>query len=148
MIPEVWRFVRFAIVGVVNTLVTFIIYSLLLQYFSIETSYSLAFVAGVIISYVGNTIYVFSIQRTFSSLMRFPIVYVIQYLYGLGVLQILTHYIGLQPELAMIVVVISAVPLTFAFTKLTLMSSSRSAPTNVVEEGDTTSDARGGEGRR
>ena len=79
------RFVRFLLSGVFNTATTYGLYPVLLRFVLYRTSYSLAYIIGVVLSYFLNRVFVFRSNRGLSTAALFPVVYLIQYLAGLSV---------------------------------------------------------------
>jgi hypothetical protein len=51
------------------------------------------------------------------SALRFPGVYVVQYLYGLAALWLLIEIAQMPSEIAMLLVIVTSVPLTFLLTR-------------------------------
>ena len=58
---------------------------MLLRFVLYRTSYSLAYIIGVVLSYFLNRVFVFRSNRGLSTAALFPVVYLIQYLAGLSV---------------------------------------------------------------
>jgi len=52
--------------------------------------------------------------------MTFPLVYLVQYLVGALLLWLLVGKLGLQPTVALVVVVAATLPMTFALTRFLL----------------------------
>lgn len=116
------QFVRFVIGGGVNTAVTFAAYLLLVPILSPRAAYTLVYVFGIGLSYMINTYFVFHAQRTIRSGLQYPVVYVAQYLIGLAVLSLLTH-MAIDSRVAMALVIIVSLPVTFLLTRFVLKQS-------------------------
>ncbi len=98
-------FVGFAIVGAINTGFSFIIYLLLLKlglYYILASIVS--YMAGIIVSYILNTKFVFKEQKTMSNLSKFVSVYLTALIINLSLLYFLVDIIGMNPVLGQIAV--------------------------------------------
>ena len=78
--------VRFLIAGGINTLATYLLYLAVLLVAPYPLAYSLSYAAGIIISFILNSRFVFRVPLRWSRLLRYPVVYVAQYLLGLCVI--------------------------------------------------------------
>jgi putative flippase GtrA len=112
-------FVKFLFGGVANTAITYTAFVALAQLMSPSAAYTVSYVAGIGLSYLINSFFVFRVPASLRSVIRYPVVYLVQYILGLGVLLILTKF-GLASWSAMIGVIIVTVPITFALTRLVL----------------------------
>lgn len=107
------EFFRFLLVGVSNTVVTYVVYLLLLPLLPYLYAYTLSYCVAVMNSYFMNVLFVFRKKVTLHSFLKFPFVYVVQYFLGASILWLLVGQLGLAPAWAMIVVIIVTVPITF-----------------------------------
>ena len=82
-------FVRFVLAGALNTAATWGLFEVLRHALPHLLAYSLTYVIGIGIAYVLNTRFVFRTGASLRSALRFPLVYVGQYLYGLAVMWLL-----------------------------------------------------------
>lgn len=110
-------FTRFLISGVLNTGITYALYLGLLQLCSYQMAYTGAFVLGVFISYGLNAKFVFRTGVAIGSLIRFPVVYLAQYVLGLVLVSILAEFVGMATWLAPIFAILVTVPLTFVLSR-------------------------------
>lgn len=111
------RFARFLVSGVLNTAITYAIYLALLQFASYRTSYSIAYVAGIAVSYLLNRSFVFKRHGGWRTLLLFPLVYVAQYLFGIFTLWVWIDQAKLSETIGPLVVVALSVPLTYLLTR-------------------------------
>ncbi|MDF3197209.1 GtrA family protein [Pseudomonas sp. 1912-s] len=111
-------FSRFLLSGGFNTIVTYGAYLLLLKYFSYNTSYTMAYVGGIILAYVLNRFFVFGSHKGIKSVVLFPLVYLAQYLVSLIVLWAWVEKLGLDERAAPLLAIAITVPMTFILTKL------------------------------
>ena len=119
------QFVRFVGVGGINTLVTYILYVMLLQIFSYQVSYTITYVFGIFLSYWLNLKFVFKETGSKKKMLLFPLVYLLQYLLGIIIMYLVIEKLNIPKELAPIVVVIVTIPLTFLLSKIILTKRSQ-----------------------
>lgn len=111
------EFFRFLAVGAFNTAAGYVLYLGLLQVFGYRVAYSIAFVLGVLVSYALNTRYVFRQPFSFSKLLQFPLVYVVQYALGIALLFVLVEVLSIPAFVAPLIVVVVSVPVTFVLSR-------------------------------
>lgn len=114
------EFVRFLLVGAANTLSSYLLYLLLLVFFPYLIAYTLAYCAGIVVSYFLNTHFVFRRRVSLATFLAFPVVYFIQYGLGALVLWLLVDHAGIAPELAMAAVIAATIPVTFLASRFVL----------------------------
>jgi len=113
------EFVRFLLVGATNTLFSYLVYLLLLTVMPYMGAYTLAYAAGIVLSYFLNVRFVFRKRASLSTFFRFPFVYLIQYGLGALLLRLLVGA-GLDPRLAMAGVLVITIPVTFVASRFVL----------------------------
>jgi putative flippase GtrA len=113
------EFLRFLLVGISNTLVTYLLYLLLLNVLPYIAAYTIGYCAGIVLSYFLNVLFVFKKSVSLASFLKFPVVYVIQYSLGALVLWLLVGA-GISPTWAMIGVLIVTIPVTFIASRFIL----------------------------
>jgi putative flippase GtrA len=106
-------FLRFLFSGAINALVTYPLFVFLASVLPYGFAYTVTYVAGMILSYWLAAKFVFGTGFAIRSALHFPVIYVLQYLYGLGTLFILIDALGFSRHVAMLVVIITSFPLTF-----------------------------------
>jgi putative flippase GtrA len=79
-------FVKFLFVGGFNTLVTYVIYLFFLMYFQYNIAYGIAYVVGILSSYLMNSLIVFKEKLSIKKIIQFPFVYLFQYLVSIFLL--------------------------------------------------------------
>ncbi|MBN6053686.1 GtrA family protein, partial [Nonomuraea sp. RK-328] len=82
-------------------------------------AYTVSYATGIALSYLVNTAFVFRVRATVRSALRFPLVYLVSYLFGLALTVLLTGA-GLAPWLAVLPVTAATVPLTYVLSRLVL----------------------------
>lgn len=116
------EFIRFLVAGGVNTLVTYILYLLLLEAFHYTLAYSIAYLIGIVGSYYINCYLVFKEPPRLRSALRYPVVYLVQYLVGVLMLFVIVDWIGLDKRLAPLFVIAVTVPVTFLLSRFMIRS--------------------------
>ena len=114
------EFVRFLLAGATNTLLSYLLYLLLLIFLSYLPAYSVAYCAGIVLSYFLNVHFVFKERVSLASFLKFPIVYVIQYALGALTLWLLVDRAGIAPAIAMAGVIVVTIPVTFLTSRSVL----------------------------
>ena len=111
------EFLRFGFAGALGTAITYGIYVLLALAVAYVWAFTLSYVIGIFLSYTLNTWLVFREPWSWSRLVRFPIVYVVQYLFGLACLVVLVEWLGVPVLYAPLFVVMLSLPLTFVLSR-------------------------------
>ncbi|MEQ1534049.1 MAG: GtrA family protein [Sideroxydans sp.] len=114
------QFFRFLVAGIINTAFSYLLYILLLGYLHYNWAYTIAYCAGVLLSYGLNTYFVFKQVASWSSFTKFPLVYLVQYMVGVIALWVLVQQLQIPPAQAMIAVIGVSIPLTFVLSKIIL----------------------------
>jgi putative flippase GtrA len=107
-------FARFLLSGGFNTGVTYALYLVLLRFVPYKTSYTIAYITGIVISYFLNRSFVFRANRGLSTAAMFPLVYLVQYLAGLAIVSFWTGILGWNAAYAALPAILLTIPLTFA----------------------------------
>ena len=127
-------FGRFLIAGIVNTILSYLVYFLLLTFMSYTLAYSVAYCVGIVISYFLNARYVFVQPLKLRQFLRFPIVYIVQYGLGIAILKLLVETGSVGPRLGMVFVILITIPVTFLLSKYLLVSKRWSHETGRSDE--------------
>jgi len=114
------EFSRFLIAGAVNTVASYAVYLLLLAILPYLVAYTIAYVVGIAISYLLLTRFVFRTQHRLATAVRFPLVYVAQYLMGSAVLTLLVETLTVRASIAAIVAIVASIPVTFLLSRFVL----------------------------
>ncbi len=111
---------RYLIWGLANTGLTYLIYLLSLQVFPYLVAYTISYISGIVLSYFFNSILVFKVSLHWKKALKYPLVYLIQYLLGSVLITILVEYFGIAPSIAALLNVIVLLPVSFILTRLIL----------------------------
>ena len=116
------QFVRFLVTGTINTGVTYVLYLLLLPRLGYLAAYSVAYAIGIVSSYALNSVFVFRQPMTWRGLLRFPLVYVVQYALTSVLLWIFIDLLGVDARIALLAAIAVTVPVTFLTARVVVMS--------------------------
>jgi len=108
---------RFVIGGVSTTVISYVVYLLLLPHVAYFVAYTLAYALGIAWSYFANTLFVFRRRPSFTRALTFPIVYAVQYLIGSLLLVALIRQLQFPKELAPLAVVVATLPITYVLSR-------------------------------
>ena len=131
-----WRLMRFrsflifAIGGVLNTALSFLVYLGLNVHLGHQLSYFCAFLFGLIFSYFYSCLIVFKRQTGLKSFFSFPIVYAVQYFFGAASLEILVSLLDVSEKVAPLIISFLMLPMSFLLSKFVLGKTAK----NVAEK--------------
>jgi putative flippase GtrA len=111
------EFYRFLFWGGVNTLSGYLIYAFLLRFVPYLLSYTVAFVISVFVSYFLNSKFVFNQELRLSKAIKYPLVYLAQYLIGTISLYLLVQILRVNKLLAPLFVVVLTIPATYYLSR-------------------------------
>lgn len=111
---------RFVMASALNTALTYLLYLGLLRIVSYRWAYSLSYVAGIFLSFVLNSLYVFRVPLRWRRLLPYPSVYLVQYFLGLAVAWAGVEVLGVDERLVPIAVIAVTVPVSFVLTRWVL----------------------------
>jgi putative flippase GtrA len=111
------KFFRFLSAGVINSVATYLVYTLLVLFLSYQASYAVAFAFGIVLSFVLNTKYVFEVVQTKKKFVLFPLVYFVQYLLGAILLNFLIEIIGINKFFAPLFIAVCLLPVSYLLSK-------------------------------
>ncbi len=112
---------RFLFSGAVNTLLTYLLYLFLLSTLGHRLAYSVAFASGIGLAYLVNRIFVFKAHAGWRSALAMPLIYLVQYLLGMAIIELWIEVLGLQPTLGPLAAIAVTVPLVFALSRLAFL---------------------------
>jgi len=112
------EFFRFLVAGGINTALTYGLYVLLALVTHYAVAYTLSYVAGIAISYLLNALFVYRTRLSLARAAAFPLVYLVQYALGVGLLVVLVDWLRVSKFIAPILIVIVTIPITFLLSRL------------------------------
>lgn len=117
------RPIRFGLVGLANTLISYLLYLFFLLFMHYTLSTSLSFIITIFVSYYLNSIYVFHVKPTLKRALIFPSSYLVNYLISIFGLVILIEYFGIPEKIAPILALIVTVPCNYIIVKFILTTN-------------------------
>jgi putative flippase GtrA len=111
------EFYRFVFWGGVNTLAGYLVYVSLLLFLPYLVSYSVAFLFSIFVSYVLNSKFVFKQELELRKAIKYPLVYVNQYVLGALSLYLLVHFLEINKLVAPLLVIVLTIPVTFFLSR-------------------------------
>lgn len=115
-----WRFSRFLVSGALNTVASYALFLLLLLWLPYLAAYTIAYLAGIASSYLLMTTFVFRTPPRLATAIRFPLVYVVQYAVGSGVIVALVEWWNVRASIAAIVAIVVSIPFVYVTSRLLL----------------------------
>ena len=120
-----WRsFARFVAFGLLNTAASYSLFVMLEIVLPYLIAYAIAYVGGIVLSYLVNTRHVFRVARSWSSFLRFPLVYAAQFVLGGSIIVLLVEWLALGPRVAALFALAVTVPVTYFAAKFALRERS------------------------
>ena len=116
-------FARFLAVGVANTVASYALFVALELALPYLVAYTIAYVAGIVLSYLLNTRVVFRVARSWSTFLRFPLVYALQFILGSTIIVLLVEAFAIGPRVAALVALAVTIPFTYFAAKYVLRSA-------------------------
>lgn len=120
------RWISFLTGGFLNTLLTYGIYLLLNMFISYQKSYVIAYVTGIVFSYLFNAQIVFNVKKSWKGLMAYPLVYLLQYILAALMLSLMVERLGIPKEIAPLLIIVLLLPLTYLLSKTILKATHQS----------------------
>lgn len=119
--------VYFVVSGGLNTLATYLLYLLLLNFLHYQIAYATSFIVGILVSYALSTRFVFRTNHSWLKFALFPLVYLISYAAGAAVLAVSVSHLGVDQRIAPLVSACVTLPLSFVLSRLVLVPPKRRA---------------------
>lgn len=121
--PQQREFARYLVVGGLNTALSFALFVLFELFLRHQLAYTLAYVAGVAVSFVMNSKLVFRTPLSLDRAVKFPMVYVVQYVYGLAAMTVLVDLLRLHSYVAIVIVIVTSVPISYFLSRKALVGN-------------------------
>lgn len=114
---ELYRIMRFGIIGVLATGIHYGTYLILLRWLSPSISYTGGYAVGFCVNYVLTTYFTFRTKSSVRNAAGFTVSHVINYLLELGVLNVFLYF-GMGKQLAGIVTLVAVTPVNYLILRL------------------------------
>ena len=111
------EFIRYLIAGGVNTITGYVLYFFMIKIIPYLVAYTIVYIVGIIFSYLLFTFFVFKSKHKFSKFLQFPLVYLAQYVIGVFTLAIMVDLLNFDKLVAMVIMILISMPITFFFSK-------------------------------
>ena len=111
------RWTRFLLGGGLNTAITYGLYLLLNVRMEYQAAYAIAYVGGILFSYVFNALVVFHVPLSLKGLLAFPVVYLAQYGISALTLNSLVEFDIASESVAPLIAVAFTIPITYILAK-------------------------------
>jgi len=108
---------RFLASGAVNTLLTWAVYAALLQVLPYRWSYTVAYALGIVLAYLLYRYYVFGRSGGRTGPVWVALIYLLQYLLGLGLVSFWVQVLAAPVVLAPLFAVAVSLPLTYLLNR-------------------------------
>ena len=109
--------IRFIILGVINTILTYFIYLIFLSLLPYVWAYSITYLLGLTNSYLFSSYWVFKKKIAIKSGMNFLIYYLSNYLVNIIALWIFIDLIGLSEKIAPLITISLLTPFFYLISK-------------------------------
>lgn len=109
-----------ALGGGLNSALTYALYLLLKLIIPYRVAYSITYIIGIIFAYYFNSLIVFKKPLSIKKFFQFPLVYVVQYLLSIALLEIFVKLFNMGTDFAPILILIIVTPITYFLSKLIL----------------------------
>ena len=111
---------RFLIGGGANTALSYCVYWLLLNWLPYGTAFTLSYIATLFSGFAINSYFVFGVSWSWKRFAAFPLVHVVNYLAGLGIVALWVSALGLNEKVAPVAATLVTLPLNFAMTRFVI----------------------------
>lgn len=116
--------IRFILAGALNTTSTYGLYLFLIHVTDYRLAYSISYIIGIAFAYILNIKFVFRAQGTLWKASLYPLIYLIQYSVGLGLLSIAVNKLFIAEKWAIFAAILGNIPLGYILNKILLQGIS------------------------
>ncbi len=120
--PLVSVTLRFLLGGALNTGLTLVLYWVLLRFLHYQWAYLASFCAGILLSYLINTRYVFRAKHNWWKFAVFPLIYLVTYALGALALKLSVGHLGVPAAIGPLISIAVTLPVSFILSKLLLQA--------------------------
>ncbi|QXI03213.1 GtrA family protein [Pseudomonas monsensis] len=118
----------FLIGGGLNTGLTYCLYLLLSYLIDYQIAYAIAYVAGIVFAYFFNSKVVFKVEHSLLGMLIYPTIYLVQYIFGALLLNLLVEHLHLHKAIAPILVILLLLPSSYLLNKIVLKATHKTKP--------------------
>ena len=109
-----------AIGGGLNTILTYGLYLALNLVLSYRVAFTASYIIGIVFAFYYNSLVVFKTPLSLRKFMQFPVVYLVQYLLSIALLEVFVQALRVDANLAPVFVLLIVTPVTYLLSKLIL----------------------------
>jgi putative flippase GtrA len=117
--------VRFAAVGICNTICYYVIFRALHSFAPYLVAHVMAFAVCIVISFFLNCAFTFHVPPTWRRFIRFPLSTLTTFVVMTVGVSVLVEGVGADPNVASLVSALAAVPLSYVISRLLLVGHLR-----------------------
>lgn len=125
--PRVWPLVKFSMVGVVNTVVSYVVYLLLQFVLPYMVAFVIGWCVGVIVSFLLNCRFTYRVRPTWRGLALFPLSSVPNIVLSSGGVLLMVEIWHWDQRIAPLVATLLAVPVSYLIARTILVGPARRA---------------------
>ena len=107
----------FILGGILNNAISYSVYLILKRILNYGSAYLVAYTLGIIVAYYFNGYLVFKAKLTWARFVYYPCTYLIQYIFSYGLLNILITRIGIDENIAPLMIILMMIPFAFVMNK-------------------------------
>lgn len=111
------EFARFVLVRGLCAVLSYGAYLLLLLSSSYEFAYVSSYLFGIVLAYLVNSRFVFRVAMSRRSAIRFPLVYIVQFVGTFLILRFAVQWAHISPSIAYGLAVCVTIPITFVLSR-------------------------------
>lgn len=123
--------VRFAVVGVANTITYYVTYLVLVTALPYLAAHVIAFAVAMVGSFLLNCRFTYRTRPTWRKLLLYPLTVAANFVITTVGVGLLVELVGMDERVAPLVAAVAAIPLTFLATRSVLLGRPGGAPAGV-----------------
>ncbi|SDB80612.1 Putative flippase GtrA (transmembrane translocase of bactoprenol-linked glucose) [Raineyella antarctica] len=134
-----WPFIKFLMVGVVNTLISYLVYLGLRLVMPYMAAFVLGWVVGVLVSFLLNCYFTYHVRPTWRGFLLFPLSSIPNIVLSSAGVLLMVEVFGWDQRIAPLVATVLAVPVSYAIARTILvrpMSAAGTATVAAMEAGE------------
>lgn len=139
LLVRLWPLVKFSMVGVVNTLVSYAVYLVLRLVMPYMVAFVLGWVVGVIVSFLLNCRFTYRVRPTWRGFVLFPLSSVPNIVLSSAGVLLMVEVFGWDQRIAPLIATVLAVPVSYGIARTILLGPARrveAAAEAAIESGE------------
>lgn len=127
-----WPFIKFCLVGLVNTSVSYVVYLGLRLVMAYMVAFVLGWVVGVVVSFLLNCYFTYRVKPTWRGFLLFPLSSIPNIVLSSAGVLLMVEVFGWDQRIAPLIATVLAVPVSYAIARTILVRPMRAAGTATV----------------